>query len=225
MPSVEKKPVTRQVKEEILKEAKEDFRYKEWVRSCLNCGLCTGVCPSHRFFDFSPRIVIQNLMSNDPNLVYGMMDEYIWACAQCFACSTICPTLNNPGGAVAILREIAVRKGMESAQRILKPYSRSLLKLMTVGTQLSPDMIQPEAFPDWGPHVKGELKDLALQRQAQPIPTMRVTNNAWYVDPETSKELAVIYEEAGVFDLIAKLDPNLHEVIMDFVEEMRESDN
>ncbi len=224
MVETKEKEVPLSVKEDIAAEIKSDFRYHEYTRGCLNCGLCSGVCPSHRFFDFSPRIIVQKLLSNDPQLIYGMMDEYIWACAQCFSCSVICPFLNNPGGAVAIMREVAVRRGMESAKRVLKPYSRVLLKVMTVGTQLSPDMLQADAFPDWGPDLRWHSEDLAVKRKAIPIPTMQTTNQAWSVAPETSRELFVIYEQAGVFDMISKLDPNLHEIIMDIVDEMKEED-
>ena len=36
----------------------------------------------------------------------------------------------------------------------MEGYSRIIYKIMSTGTQVSPDMLQPDAFPDWGPEVK-----------------------------------------------------------------------
>jgi heterodisulfide reductase subunit C len=38
----------------IVEEVKSDFRFKEYIFGCLNCGVCTASCPSNRFFDYSP---------------------------------------------------------------------------------------------------------------------------------------------------------------------------
>lgn len=210
-------------KKEIFEEVQADFRYEEYVKGCLNCGVCTGGCPPHRFFDFSPRIVLQRLKSKDPDLIWTMMDEYIWACFQCFTCAMICPFLNSPGGVIAILREIAVRRGFESAKKVLKPYSRVLLKLTAYGNQLSSDMIQPDFFPDWGPHIGYASEDLAIKRKAIPMPTLQVTNLAWDVAPEAMKELYDIFDEAGVFKIIEAVDPSLYEIIEDIVDDIRNS--
>jgi heterodisulfide reductase subunit C len=147
-------------------------------------------------------------MSNDPELVDSMMDEYIWACAQCFACSTICPFLNNPGGAVAIMREIAVRRGLHSAKKVLRPYSRILYKLFTTGTQLSPDMLQPDFFRDWGPNELDIAEDLELKRKAIPIETLHSIDSAWTMDEETAKELYIIHKESGVLKMIKQVQPD-----------------
>ncbi len=205
-------------KHEIFEELRADPRYHDFVRGCLNCGVCTGWCPSHRFFDYAPRIVIQNCLAGEDR-VYGMMGEYIWACAQCFSCAMVCPFNNNPGGVVAILREIAVRRGMMSAKRVLKPYSRVLLKVMTFGNQVSPDMIQPDFFPDWGPKIPWAQEDLELKRQAIPVPTLRTVESAWKVAESTMNELYTINKEAGIFNLVEVNDPGLAEVIEDDVQD------
>ncbi len=42
---------------------------------------------------------------------------------------------------------------MQSAKDVLRPFSRVLLKVISTGNQLAPNMITKEAFPDWGPNV------------------------------------------------------------------------
>ena len=31
----------------------EDVRMKEGLHSCMNCGVCTGVCPAAEFYNLS----------------------------------------------------------------------------------------------------------------------------------------------------------------------------
>ena len=51
-----------------------------------------------RFADFAPRIVVQKVMHsrNEPELLFQMLDQYIWACFQCYSCWDVCPAQNNP---------------------------------------------------------------------------------------------------------------------------------
>ncbi|CAB1128194.1 CoB--CoM heterodisulfide reductase subunit C [Candidatus Hydrogenisulfobacillus filiaventi] len=208
--------------ESLLQAIKSDIRYHEVIHGCLNCGICSGSCPSHRFFDYSPRIVIQTVLNGDAEKVKEMMDEYIWACAQCYTCALRCPFHNSPGGLVMIMREVAVWRGMPAVSRLLKPYGRVLLKVLSIGNQLTPDMIQPDFFPDWGPKIPWSSTDLAIKRKAIPVYTLQVTTSAWKVSPETSYELYTIYEETGIFKLVEDVDPNLFEVVNDMVQELRE---
>src|SRR5262249_1766061 len=80
--------------------------FHDYYRACINCGNCTAVCPAFRFADFGPRIVVQKVMHarDEPELLYQMVDQYIWACFQCYACWDVCPAQNNPGGLVAIIK-------------------------------------------------------------------------------------------------------------------------
>lgn len=61
----------------IIEEVKSDFRFKEYLFGCLNCGVCTASCPSNRFFDYSPREIVQRFLENDIDVLYDMMQEYI----------------------------------------------------------------------------------------------------------------------------------------------------
>lgn len=35
---------------ELLEELKKDIRYLEGLTSCINCGVCTAICPGCTFF-------------------------------------------------------------------------------------------------------------------------------------------------------------------------------
>ncbi|MHB8457866.1 MAG: 4Fe-4S dicluster domain-containing protein, partial [Acidimicrobiales bacterium] len=116
-----------------------DQRFNDYLYGCYECGICVAVCPSARFYDFSPRRIAQALARRDVALVYQQIQEDIWECSQCFSCLR-CPRGNNPGGLITVMREVAVNNGLASAREALEGYSRIIYKIMSTGTQVSPDM-------------------------------------------------------------------------------------
>ena len=114
---------------------------------------------------FSPREIVQLLWTENLEGIYDAMQEKIWACAQCYTCAARCPFGNSPGGLVMLMRETAIKHQMKSAKDVLRPFSRVMLKLISTGNQLSPDMINKDHFADWGPNVskvEAPLKALNL---------------------------------------------------------------
>ena len=143
------------------------MRFPDYLYGCYECGICVAACPSARFYDFSPRRIAQAVAREDVELVYQQMQEDVWECSQCFSCVR-CPRGNNPGGIITVMREVAVNNGLASAREALEGYSRIIYKIMSTGTQVSPDMLQPDAFPDWGPEVKDVSDNLDMWRRALP---------------------------------------------------------
>ena len=154
--------------EEIFQDIQADIRYDHELNGCLNCGICTATCPAAHYYDFSPREIVQLLWTENLEGIYDAMQEKIWACAQCYTCAARCPFDNSPGGLVMLMREAAIKHGMESAKNVLRPFSRVMLKLISTGNQLSPDMINADGFPDWGPNIS--KVDAPLQGAAQGDP-------------------------------------------------------
>lgn len=198
----------RALMKEIVNEIHDDPRYEEFYHACINCGNCTAVCPPFKLVDFEPRIVVQKVMhsKNEPELLYQMMDQYIWSCYQCYSCWEICPAQNNPGGLIAMLKESAVKHGLQSATRALEPYSKILYKVMVTGTQITPDMHMSSApFRDWGGGKADLAKHLREERAVVPVQSLaNVLDKSWNVDEGTMKELITIEKEAGVTDMVKK---------------------
>ena len=214
--------VSRESLEAIFHDVQSDLRYDHELNGCLNCGICTATCPAAHYYDFSPREIVQLLWTENLEGMYDAMQEKIWACAQCYTCAARCPFGNSPGGLVMILRETAIKHGMASAKQVLRPFSRVMLKLVSTGNQLSPDMITPQHFPDWGPNIFKVDAPLALLRKAIPMPTLHTTETAWAVNLKTSIELYTIWEMTGVLGQLESMDENLFDVICDLMEEKRE---
>ena len=214
--------VSRDTLEEVFDDIQSDLRYDFELNGCLNCGICTATCPAAHYYDFSPREIVQLLWTENLEGIYDAMQEKIWACAQCYTCAARCPFGNSPGGLVMLMREAAIKHGMNSAKDVLRPFSRVMLKLVSTGNQLSPDMITAEHFPDWGPNVTKIKAPLETLRKAIPMPTLNTTKTAWEVNLKTSVELYTIWEETGVLDQLETIDENLFDVITDFMDEKRD---
>lgn len=215
--------VTRAEKEHLFDQVKSDPRFADYLYGCYECGICVAVCPSARFYDFSPRRIAQAAAREDVDLIYQQMQEDIWECSQCFSCVR-CPRGNNPGGIITIMREVAVTNGLASAKEALAGYSRIIYKIMSTGTQVSPDMLQPDAFPDWGPETADVSVNLDLWRRALPPETMHTTSTGWKVADSTLIELYLIWLQTGALDMIADVDPSLHSILAEVMEERLEDE-
>lgn len=208
-------------KERLFAEITADPRFADYLYGCYECGICVATCPSARFYDFSPRRIAQALAREDVALVYEQIQDDIWECSQCFSCLR-CPRKNNPGGLVTIMREVSVRHGLASAKQALEGYSRIIYKIMSTGTQVSPDMIRADAFPDWGPTAKETGDNLEVWRKAMPPETMHTTSMSWDVADKTLTELYLIWHMTGVMDMIKAVDEGLHMILVDVMEEKLE---
>jgi heterodisulfide reductase subunit C len=205
----------------LWEEVKADDRFPDYLYGCYECGICVAACPSARFYDFSPRMIAQAAAREDVELIFEQMNDDVWNCSQCFSCNR-CPRQNSPGGLITILREVAVNNGLKSAQQALEGYSRIVYKIMGTGTQVSPDMLQPDAFPDWGPDVRRVSEELDLWRRALPPETLHTTKTGWQVDEKTLIELYLIWYSTGVMDMIANVDEGLNLILSDVMEELLE---
>lgn len=83
------------------------------VQSCFQCGRCSSGCPVADYFDLQPMEVVRLAG-------YGMEERLlesktIWLCASCDTCATRCPNAIDITGLMDILRELALRKGVEIA--------------------------------------------------------------------------------------------------------------
>jgi heterodisulfide reductase subunit C len=206
-------------KARLFGEITADPRFDDYLYGCYECGICVAACPSARFYDFSPRRIAQAAAREDVELVYEQIQEDIWECSQCFSCLR-CPRGNNPGGIITIMREVAVNNGLASARQALRGYTRIIYKIMTTGTQVSPDMLQADAFPDWGPSVAQVSENLELWRRALPPDTHHTTTTGWDISRQTLVELYLIWHKTGALDMIAELDSSLHSLLEEVMEDL-----
>jgi heterodisulfide reductase subunit C len=221
MPARSYPEVSPEEKTRLFEKVKAAARYDTYLYGCYECGICVAACPSARFYDFSPRKIAQTLAREDVETFYEQLNDDIWNCSQCFSCLR-CPRQNNPGGLITIMREVAVQNGLRTTKEALAGYTRIIYKIMTTGTQVSPDMLQEDAFPDWGPQVKEVADNLVLWRRALPPETMHTTSLSWQVDERTMRELYAIWKLTGTLDMIREIDEGLHDIMEEIMDDALE---
>ncbi|MBA7571714.1 MAG: heterodisulfide reductase [Dehalococcoidia bacterium] len=81
----------------------------EAINSCIQCGVCTGSCPTADQWDYPPRRVIALVRA-------GLRDELLssnsmWFCVSCYSCTVRCPRDIKPADIMHALEIIAIRSG------------------------------------------------------------------------------------------------------------------
>jgi heterodisulfide reductase subunit C1 len=86
----------------------EDIRFEEGLNACMNCGVCTAICPAAEFYDYDPRKIVDLVQTRDDNEILKLLkSENIWYCGECMSCKTRCPRGNAPGLIIMALRGLS----------------------------------------------------------------------------------------------------------------------
>lgn len=126
----------------------------ENVRSCFQCGTCTGGCPTQHAMDYPPRTIMRMIQ-------LGMRDEVlqsttIWTCASCQTCITRCPRGVRIPEIMGALKSIAIRDnikpGYPKGMVFYKEFNEELKRY-----GLLPEMILSVMF-----YIKGSDNPLAM---------------------------------------------------------------
>ena len=145
-----------------------DERFSEAMKACMNCGICTAICPAAEFFDYDPRRICDTVQRKDENEIEKLLrSDMIWACGQCMSCKARCPRGNAAGEIILILRKFAQQLGYindkvkQQQKRLAAGVGKNILE---IGYCIYPDRVDPEKHPEQGPiwewYVK-HIKDIA----------------------------------------------------------------
>lgn len=90
----------------------KDVRFEEGLNACMNCGVCTAICPAAEFYDYDPRKIVDIVQSGDDEEIEKLLkSETIWYCGECMSCKTRCPRGNTPALIVMSLRSLSQKLG------------------------------------------------------------------------------------------------------------------
>jgi heterodisulfide reductase subunit C len=86
----------------------ESFPEGYKIKTCLQCGTCTGTCPVSDAMDITPRQTIAMFRA-------GLLEEIlrsrtIWLCASCYSCTVRCPSGIQVTDTMYALKRIAMEK-------------------------------------------------------------------------------------------------------------------
>lgn len=139
-----------------LEALKQDVRVKEGLKACLNCGVCTAICPAAEFYKYDPRIIIETIQSdNDQEIEELLKSDSIWYCGECMSCKTRCPRGNTVGMIISALRQLSQELGffVESEKgRQQFALKRSIgQNILDLGLCIHPSRIASKIHPEQGP--------------------------------------------------------------------------
>ncbi|MGA2407240.1 MAG: 4Fe-4S dicluster domain-containing protein [Bacteroidales bacterium] len=86
----------------------EDIRFEEGLNACMNCGVCTAICPAAEFYNYDPRKIVDTVQTKDDDEITELLkSDTIWYCGECMSCKTRCPRGNAPGLIIMALRSLS----------------------------------------------------------------------------------------------------------------------
>jgi heterodisulfide reductase subunit C len=140
----------------LFEQLQEDVRFVEGFNSCMNCGVCTAICPAAEFYNYDPRIIVDIIQSRDEEKIESLLrSETIWYCGQCMSCKIRCPRGNVPGSIIMSLRYLSQKSGYftdsEKGRQqfaVKRTVGDNILKY---GYCIYPDGVIPELHPEQGP--------------------------------------------------------------------------
>jgi heterodisulfide reductase subunit C len=197
---------------ELLQELKKDIRFIEGLKACINCGVCTAVCPAAAFNNYDPRQIVDAVQhGNETEIEQLLKSDTIWYCGECLSCKTRCPRGNTPGYIIQALRALSIETGLfiESEQgrkqlAIKRTVGEHILKY---GYCVYIDEVNTEMYPEQGPvwdwlkeNRQQVLERLGTSYQKNDNGTLR------QIPEESLNDLQRIFEETGATARFEKLE-------------------
>lgn len=84
----------------------------EKIRDCLQCGSCSGSCPTAPFMDYSPRQLFAMIRAGMKKEV--LESTTIWLCSSCYTCYVRCPQEIKITDIMYALKQMAIEEGVSS---------------------------------------------------------------------------------------------------------------
>lgn len=73
----------------FLKEVEANVEEGEWVKMCMQCGVCSGSCPLGPYWDHPPQEIFMMIRANKREEV--LTSSSMWMCTSCYNCIVRCP--------------------------------------------------------------------------------------------------------------------------------------
>ncbi len=162
----------------------------ERIRTCLQCAMCSGVCPFGYLMDFPPGKMIATLRADLFENV--LKTDTVWMCISCYACTDVCPKKIplTPGLMTRAKEQLLlagnIPKELQSALEFSQRYGNPLGE-------------SPRKRAQWAKGITPEVP--IMQKTSQPV------NVLWFVGDYPSyhprvqlatKALAKIFNALGV---------------------------
>lgn len=133
----------------------QDYRIKEGLKACINCGTCTAICPAAEFYKYNPKTIVNIVQTQDDEQIEELLrSDTIWYCGECLSCVTRCPRKNAPGLVVMALRALSIETGLfvqsEKGRQQLPLMHAMQRNILNYGYCVYPKTFAYEKHPEYG---------------------------------------------------------------------------
>ncbi len=73
----------------FLKEVEHNVEEGEWVKMCMQCGVCSGSCPLGPHWEHPPQEIFMMIRAGKRDEV--LKSDSMWMCTSCYNCIARCP--------------------------------------------------------------------------------------------------------------------------------------
>jgi heterodisulfide reductase subunit C len=201
----------------LFKHLKEDVRYIHGLKSCINCGTCTAICPASSFYEYDPREIADALQQEDESILEDLLKgETIWHCGQCMSCKTRCPRDNTPGLLIQALRNLSIDSGlyMHSARGRQMYVLKKMIgeTILTTGYCVHADGLDTLLFPEQGPIWDWIRKNSEeIYNRFGNSYNKKGTGALRKISEESIHEINEIFRVTGTTERFEKIEDDAHE--------------
>jgi quinone-modifying oxidoreductase subunit QmoC len=76
-------------KNDFLREVEERVEDGDWVKMCMQCGVCAGSCPLGNAWQHTPQKIFMMIRAGKREEV--LTSDSMWMCTSCYNCIVRCP--------------------------------------------------------------------------------------------------------------------------------------
>jgi len=76
-------------RDDFLKEVEANVEEGDWVKMCMQCGVCSGSCPLGPHWEHPPQELFMMIRANQREAV--LSSSSMWMCTSCYNCLVRCP--------------------------------------------------------------------------------------------------------------------------------------
>ena len=74
---------------DFLREVEREVEGGEWVKMCMQCGVCAGSCPFGPHWEHTPQKIFMMIRAGQREAV--LSSDSMWMCTSCYNCVVRCP--------------------------------------------------------------------------------------------------------------------------------------
>ncbi|HEY44189.1 MAG TPA: heterodisulfide reductase [Anaerolineae bacterium] len=96
------------------------------LRTCIQCGTCSGTCPVVEYMDHTPRRIIGMIRANLKDEV--LASNTYWYCASCYHCTVRCPAQIDIAETMYALKRYSIWKHVHQEGLVGPVFSETFVK-------------------------------------------------------------------------------------------------